>query len=134
MCLERPSFFLSDRLENSCLCICYKCDGLTGELSGLTTLKVACRVSFQPSINRGLPYGTALMVDDWKPGPSVFRRLVDNASKVMEKKQKQEQLSHRPFDPRTGRELFKPLIGRKPYNVCYLSNLHFLPDRIYSWS
>jgi len=69
------------------------------------------------------------MVDDWKPEPSVFRRLVDNASKVMEKKQKQEQLSRRSFDPRTGRELFKPLIGRKPYNVLYLSNLP--PDEIF---
>lgn len=83
--------------------------------------KVACRVTFQPSINRGQAYGTAVEVDDWKPEPSVFDRLMDNASKVMEKKQRQEQLSHRPFDPRTGRELFKPLIGRKPHNVRLLS-------------
>lgn len=54
--------------------------------------------------------------DDCLQERSVFRRLLDNAAKVMEKKQLQEQLSHRPFDPRTGRELFKPHIGRKPYN------------------
>lgn len=89
--------------------------------SELTKSKVACRVTFMPAINRGCPYGTAIEVDDWKPEPSVFRRLVDNAIMVMEKKQKKEQLSHRPFDTRTGRELFKPLIGRKPYNVSYFS-------------
>jgi hypothetical protein len=63
------------------------------------------------------------MDDDCLQERSVFDRLLDNATRVMEKKRMQEQLSHRPFDPRTGRELFKPHIGRKPYNVCYLSHL-----------
>ncbi|KAG0620707.1 hypothetical protein M758_4G237100 [Ceratodon purpureus] len=81
-------------------------------------------VTFQPAINRGIPYGTSLMDDDCLQERSVFRRLVDNATKLMEKKHKLEQFSQRPFDPRTGRELFKPHIGRKPFNVqCYLSPL-----------
>ena len=64
------------------------------------------------------------MDDDCLQERSVFRRLVDNATKLMEKKHKLEQFSQRPFDPRTGRELFKPHIGRKPFNVqCYLSPL-----------
>ncbi|XP_073393958.1 uncharacterized protein [Physcomitrium patens] len=73
-------------------------------------------LTFQPSINKSLPYRTSMMGEDWKSECSVFRRLLDNASRVTKKKEAQQQWSHRPFDQRTGRELFKPHIGRKPYN------------------
>lgn len=80
------------------------------------------RVTFQPCINKDLPYWAA-MEEDWHLERSVFRRLLEDAARLMEKKEMQERLAHRPVDSRTGRELYKPLTGRKPQNVSFLSNL-----------
>ncbi|XP_073388537.1 uncharacterized protein [Physcomitrium patens] len=79
-------------------------------------------VTFQPTINRYLPYW-AMMEEDWQFEQSVFRRLLDNAAVLMEKKQLLEQMAHRPLDPRTGRALYTPITGRKPQN----RNLGHLP-------
>nr|PNR44310.1 hypothetical protein PHYPA_016694 [Physcomitrium patens] len=86
-------------------------------------------LTFQPSINKSLPYRTSMMGEDWKSECSVFRRLLDNASRVTKKKEAQQQWSHRPFDQRTGRELFKPHIGRKPYNNKYQFGQQLLGPR-----
>lgn len=62
---------------------------------------------------------------------SVFDRLLQYASKLTEKKQMQEHLGHRPIDPNTGRQLFKPLTGRKPQNdVSNSSSLCALVNRM----
>ncbi|KAG0591885.1 hypothetical protein KC19_1G209400 [Ceratodon purpureus] len=71
--------------------------------------------TFQPTINRGLPNWPS-MEGEWQLERCVFRRLLENASRVLEKKQMQERLAHRPLDPLTGRELYKPHTGRKPNN------------------
>lgn len=75
-----------------------------------------------PCINKVLPYW-ASMEADWQLERSVFHRLLENASRLMEKKEMLERLAHRPLDPRTGRALYKPHTGRKPFNVSHLSNL-----------
>lgn len=72
-----------------------------------------------PCINKGFSYW-ASMEEDWQLDRSVFHRLLENASRIMEKKEIQEKLAHRPLDPRTGRELYKPITGRKPINVSHL--------------
>lgn len=68
-----------------------------------------------PCINKGWPYWASIE-EDWQLDRSVFQRLLENASRIMEKKEIQEKLAHRPLDPRTGRELYKPITGRKPIN------------------
>ena len=72
------------------------------------------------------------MDEDWQLERCVFRRLLENASKLMEKKEMQERLAHRSLDPRTGRGLFKPVTGRKPHNVSFLSNSNSLASTILS--
>ncbi|KAH7426022.1 hypothetical protein KP509_11G081800 [Ceratopteris richardii] len=70
-------------------------------------------VTFRPMINPHWASGSALYSGKGKG--NVFNRLLQYASKLADKKQKWQDNEQKPVDPTTGKELFRPQTGRKPY-------------------